>query len=335
MRIALIKLSSLGDVVHALPVAHALKHALPEAHLTWVVEARERAILEGNPDLDRILHVDTRLWRREFSHPGGPSVVWGKLRGTMRRLRAGRFDVVLDLQGLWKSGILTWLTAAPLRIGFSARHCREPWNILFTNRRVSPPPGAAHVVEKNLALLRALDIPLGAPVFPIAGHQEAEEAADAFLTAQGVKPQDLLVGLYLGAGQVRKRWPLEAFRTLAREVVSRIEARILVLWGPGEESLVREFREGAGSAVMVAPLTSIAELTALIRGVSLLVGGDTGPLHIGAALGLPVLGLYGPTDARRNGPFGPQAEAIQSPTGDLGGITVAMVLARLERKLSS
>ncbi len=333
MRIALVKLSSLGDVVHALPVAHALRRAFPEAHVTWVVEARERAILEGNPDLDRILYVDTRLWRREFRKAGGPAVVWGKLQGTIRRLRAGRFDVVLDLQGLWKSGVLTWLTGAPLRVGFTARHCREPWNILFTNRRVAPPPSASHVVEKNLALLQPLNVPAGEPVFPIAMDPQAEEAAEAFLAAHGVKPQDLLVALYLGAGQARKRWPLGPFRALAVELASRFEARVLVLWGPGEESLVREFRDGVGAPALVAPLTSIAELTALIRRVSLLIGGDTGPLHIGAALDRPVIGLYGPTQAVRNGPFGPRATAIQSRTGDLEGITVEMVLERVGAQL--
>jgi len=138
MRIALVKLSSLGDVVHALPVAHALRRAFPDVHLTWVVEARERAILEGNPDLDRILHVDTRLWRKEFTKAGGPAIVWRKLEGTIRRLRAGRFDVAIDLQGLWKSGALTWLTGAPVRVGFTARHCREP-GTSSSRIAVSPP----------------------------------------------------------------------------------------------------------------------------------------------------------------------------------------------------
>jgi lipopolysaccharide heptosyltransferase I len=333
LRIALVKLSSLGDVVHALPAAHALRRAFPDAHLTWVVEARERAILEGNPDLDQILHVDTRFWRKEFTKAGGPAVVWGKLAGLIRRLRAGRFDVALDLQGLWKSGALTWLTGAPLRVGFTARHCREPWNILFTNRRVVPPRSATHVVEKNLALLQALNVPAGEAVFPIATDPQGEDAAEAFLTAQGVKPQDLLVALYLGAGQARKRWPLPAFRTLADQMASRLGARVLVLWGPGEESLVREFREGVPPTTLVAPLTSIPELTSLIRRVSLLIGGDTGPLHIGAAVGRPVIGLYGPTDAARNGPFGPLAGAIQSPTGALEGITVNMVLEQVEAAL--
>lgn len=333
MRIALVKLSSLGDVVHALPVAHALRRAFPDAHVSWVVEARERAILEGSPDLDGILDVDTRLWRKEFRKAGGPAVVWGKLLGTIRRLRAGRFDVTLDLQGLWKSGALTWLTGAPLRVGFTARHCREPWNILFTNHRVAPPRSATHVVEKNLALLQALNVPAGEPVFPIATDPQAEDAAEAFLAAQGIKPQDLLVALYLGAGQARKRWALPAFRTLAGHLASRFGARVLVLWGPGEESLVREFREGGPTTTLVAPLTSIPELTSLIRRVSLLIGGDTGPLHIGAALGRPVIGLYGPTDATRNGPFGALAAAIQSPTGDLEGITVNMVLERAEAAL--
>ena len=176
-RIAIVKLSSLGDVVHALPVAHALRAALPDARLTWLVERREQAILAGNPDLDQVVAVDTRLWRREFRQPGGLHTVLVKVRGLVRRLRAAGFDVALDLQGLWKSGIITALTRAPVRVGFAAGACRETANVLFTNRRVALASESVHVVERNLALLSALGLRrarLDAPAFPIASDPAAE-----------------------------------------------------------------------------------------------------------------------------------------------------------------
>src|SRR5712692_8127195 len=141
-RIAIVKLSSLGDVIHALPVARALRRAMPEAHLTWVVEAREYAILRDHPDLDAVVPVDTRRWRRLIWRPAGAREVLGKVGRLRTRIRRAAFDVAIDLQGLIKSGLLTAYTGAPLRIGFSASRCRERWNALFTNRPVRPPDSA-------------------------------------------------------------------------------------------------------------------------------------------------------------------------------------------------
>ncbi len=335
-RIALVKLSSLGDVVHALPVAHALRRHFPTAELTWIVERREQAILAGNPDLDHVVAVDTRLWRREFRRPGGARAVFDKVRGLIRRLRAGRFDVALDLQGLWKSGVITALTGAPLRIGFVRTRCRERGNVLFTTRRVAPPPGPIHVVEENLALLGGLGLrreQVGTPVLAIPADPVAEAVMGAYLEAEGVKPGAPLVALNPGAGGESKRWAVEAFRRLGDELALRLGARVVLCWGPGEEPLARAIAHGSRAACLVPPPTSIPELVALLRRASLVVGGDTGPVHIAAALGVPTVGLYGPTDARRNGPYGPRAAAVQSPTGRMDGIAVAAVLDAAESVL--
>jgi len=198
LRIALIKLSSLGDVVHALPVAHALRARWPRGELTWIVERREEAILAGNPTLDHVVSVDTRLWREEFRRPTGAHAVFVKLRGLVRRLGMGRFDIALDLQGLWKSGVITRLTRAPLRIGLAMRHCRERANVLFTNHRVVLPPDAVHVVEENLALLGPLGLrpdTAGKPTFPIAGDRTAEQVVSRYLEEEGLKPETPLVAL--------------------------------------------------------------------------------------------------------------------------------------------
>lgn len=332
-RIALIKLSSLGDVVHALPVAHALRARFPEAVLTWVVERREQAILSGNPDLDHVVPVDTRLWRREFRRPTGAQAVIVKVRGLVRRLRAGRFDVALDLQGLWKSGVITILTRAPVRVGFARRWCREAASALFTNRHVAVPPDAVHVVDANLALLGALGMDrttVGAPVTPIAVDPVADDAMGRFLGEEGVKPQTPLVAFHPGSGGEGKRWAIEAYRRLGDELTLRLAARAVICWGPGEEPLARAIAHGMRTAPLIPPPTSIAEMVALLRRATLVVGGDTGPVHIAGALGVPTLGLYGPTQARRNGPYGSRATAIQSPTGRMDGIGVEHVLAAVE-----
>jgi lipopolysaccharide heptosyltransferase I len=335
-RIALVRLSSLGDVVHALPVASALRRLRPDAHLVWVVERRERAVLADNADLDGLIDVDTRLWRREFRRPGGTRSVVIKVGGLVRRLRAARFDAAIDLQGLWKSGVITRLTGAPLRVGFATADCRERANTLFTNRRVPIPAGARHVVEANLALLAGLGLDPaagGPPVFSVPRDGAAEAVVEMYLAEEGLKPEAPLIVLNPGSGGEVKRWAIEAYRRLGDEAALRLQARVLLSWGPGEEPLARAIAHGMRVAALVPPPTSIPELIALLRRASLVVGGDTGPIHLAAALGVPTVGLYGPTSARRNGPFGCRATFVESPTGRMDGIGVEPVLGAIERLL--
>ncbi|MGH7321897.1 MAG: glycosyltransferase family 9 protein, partial [Candidatus Rokuibacteriota bacterium] len=308
----------------------------PRAELTWLVERREHAILVGNPDIDHVVPVDTRLWRREFRQPGGARTVALKVRGLVRRLRAGHFDVALDLQGLWKSGVITALTRAPVRIGFALGACREFANTLFTNHRVSVPSGAIHVVEENLALLSVLGMSresVGAPALPIPADPVAESIIGRYLEEQGIKPETALIALNPGAGGDAKRWTVEAYRRLGDELTSRLGARAILCWGPGEEPLARAIGHGMRTAPLIPPPTSIPEMVAVLRRTSLVAGGDTGPIHVAAALGVPTVGLYGPTQARRNGPYGPRTATVQSRTGRMDDITVESVVTAAARLL--
>jgi lipopolysaccharide heptosyltransferase I len=325
LKIAIVKLSSLGDVIHALPVARALKQAHPSAHLTWIVEAREYAILRDHPDLDAVVPVDTRLWRRLIWKRAGARQVWDKLGRLTTRIRAARFDVALDLQGLIKSGLLTAYTGAPLRIGFSAGWSRERLNCLFTNRHVTPPPSAVHVVEQYLALLAPLGIAPSAPEFHVPSRPEAERRMEEFLGEHGVKRQDLLVALNPGAGRENKRWPVAHFRTLAERLGAEPGVRLLLLWGPDEIHMARQIRDGLSARAILAPPTDLDELSALLRRCALMVANDTGPLHLAAAVGTPALGLFGPTKAERNGPYGAQCRGLQSPDGTMAGLEPAVV----------
>ena len=324
LKIAIVKLSSLGDVIHALPVARALRQAFPAAHLTWVVEAREYAILRGHPDLDAVLPVDTRLWRRLIRRPAGARLVWQKLGRLQTRIRASRFDVTLDVQGLIKSGLLTAYTGAPLRIGFSPSWCGEWPNCLFTNRHVTPPPEAVHVVEQYLAILEPLDVVGATPEFHIPARPEAERRMEEFLGEQGIKRHDALVALNPGAGRENKRWPVSHMTALAERLGAEPGVRLLLLWGPDEIHMARQIRDGLSTKAILAPPTDLDELTALLRRCALLIANDTGPLHLAAALGTPCLGLYGPTPARRNRPYGRHCRGLQSPDGTMAGLDPAV-----------
>lgn len=326
MKIAIVKLSALGDVIHALPVARALRRACPEAELTWIVEAREYAVLRDHPDLDRVIPVSTRLWRRLIWRRGGRREVWAKLGRLRARVRAAHFDVALDLQGLLKSGVLTAYTGAPLRVGFSAARCRERLNALFTNRRVTPPPEATHVVEQYLSLLAPLGIRGVRPEFHVPLRPAAERAMDDVLTQHGLKPRDRIVAVNPGAGRPEKRWPVTHWRALAERLGGETGARVLLLWGPDEVHMARQIAVGLSTRAILAPPTDLDELTALLRRCSLLVAADTGPLHLAAAVGTPCVGLYGPTRAERNGPYGTWCRGLQSPDGTMEGLEPGVVL---------
>jgi lipopolysaccharide heptosyltransferase I len=307
-------------------VARALRRALPGAHLTWVVEAREYAILRDHPDLDAVVPVDTRLWRRLVWRPSGAREVLSKVGRLRERIRRASFDVAIDLQGLLKSGLLTAYTGAPVRIGFSAGRCRERWNALFTNRHVTPPLSARHVVEQYLALLAPLGIDPGPVEFHVPLPAAAERRMEELLVKEGVKPADRLVAINPGAGRPNKRWPVARFSALAERLASEAGARLLLLWGPDEAFMARDIALALpGHSALLAPPTDLGELTALLKRCRLMIANDTGPLHLAAALGTPALGLFGPTSAERNGPYGPRCRGLQSPDGTMDGLEVVTV----------
>jgi lipopolysaccharide heptosyltransferase I len=329
--IAIVKLSALGDVVHATPVVEALADAFPSARISWLVERREAALLRDHPRLHEVVVVDTRGWRRTRT-PRALLDAARSLAGLGRRLRAARFDVALDLQGLVKSGLVTAATGAPLRIGFAAAVSRERLNALFTNRRVTPPPAARHVVDQYLALLRPLGVVPERVAFRLPASERAESRVEEVFGAAGLKPHGRVVVLNPGAGRPDKRWPVERFAALAARLVPEARARVLVVWGPGEEPEARAVAAATPAAVL-APPTDLAELVALVRRASVLVAGDTGPLHVAAAVGTPCVGLYGPTAAARNGPYGAGHHALSAADGRLASIGVETVLTAVREVL--
>jgi lipopolysaccharide heptosyltransferase I len=326
-RIGIVKLSAFGDVVHALPVARALRRAFPGAHVSWMVEARESGILQGHPDLDAVIPVDSRRWRRLIGQPRGAREALGELDGLRARLRAARLDVALDLQGLIKSGVLIALTRAPVRIGFSRARCRESLSALFTNRHITPPPTAVHVVEQYLALLEPLGITGVRPDFYVPMDPAADRRADEFTRAHGIARGTRLVALNPGAARESKRWPAVHFRAVAERLASEADARVLLLWGPDEAPLAREIASGLSAPPLLAPPTDLRELASLLRRCALMISGDTGPLHLAAAVGTPCLGLFGPTRAERNGPYGARCRALQSGDGTMAALEPGPVVA--------
>ncbi len=300
-RILIVRLGALGDIVHAIPVAAALRGAFPRAQIDWLVSAKHRAILD---------HV-TVLNRRIVINDRGDAEGGLPLMSAIRDIRRARYDVTIDLQGLLKSAIVSRLSGATRVVGFNAKYARESLARFFYTD-VHDPGGQGiyaaserrHVVTINLGMLAALGIEAPMTEFPLA---RPESAAARTI---GERTGGRYALLNPGAAWPNKRWPPPRLAALAAALRDRHGLMSVVLWGPGELELAEEVVALAAGAAVITPETSIADLLALVRGAAVMVSGDTGPTHIGAALGVPIVGIYGPTRPERNGPWLPEDETV-------------------------
>ena len=300
-RILLIRTSALGDVVHALPVLTALRRNLPHATLGWVVESSMAPLLEGHPDLDELLVVSLRTWRRQLHHRN----TWVAMRDFFVGLERFAPELVLDLMGNHKAGALAALTLADRRVGVARSSRREPSSAIWINESVQPQ--GPHGVDRALAVLSALDLPNEPADFGGSKllRDEPAEALEKLAAADGPR-----ILIQPGAGWGNKRYPTERLGQVARLLESELGLRSWVAAGPGEEDLAGDVvAESAGSAeALVAP--SLAFLATFLRRSRLVIGGDTGPIHLAHALGTPVLCLMGPTAPETNGPYGDSEAAL-------------------------
>ena len=294
MKALLVRLSSIGDVVHTLPALAALHRHGWEAG--WLVEPPSRVLLEENPLLAQVIGVPSR---KAFG--------WGRALRVLRALRAERYDAALDFQGLWKSAAWARLSGARRVVGWEGRARREPSSAVLVGERAIR-SGGGHVIDKNLALLRPLGIEaVGLREFPLPFSADAVARVEAFLADLG---DGAVAVLNPGGGWASKLWPPERFGELARGLRT-LGLRPLVSWGPGEEALAdRVVASSAGAAVRTFP-TSLLDYVELARRARLVVAADTGPLHLACAVGTPVVALFGPTDPARNGPFAPDDVVIR------------------------
>lgn len=288
MNFLIVRLGSLGDIIHAVPAAAALRRAYPDAQIDWLVDARHRAII------DLITVVDRAVVLERSSARGWLDVT--------RRLRQRRYDAAIDLQGLLKSAVLARASGAARVIGFSIWHLREKTARPFyteTDRRARLE--ADHVIVKNLRLLSALGVHDERVEFPLAQVDSPALTAVRIMLG-GDRPFALINP---GAAWPNKRWPTERFGEVASFIRDIRGLPSFVLWGPGEEGLAGAVVDASGGAARIAPATGLGDLLALLRAASLMISGDTGPLHIAAAAGTPIVALFGPTDPHRNGPWAP------------------------------
>jgi len=296
-RILIVRLSAIGDVVQGMPIACALREQFPEAFLAWAVREQAGSLLRGHAALDEVIGVP-RGWLKS------PRSIW-QLR---RRLRAMRFDIAVEAQGLTKAALLARLSGARRRIGFGRPWGRELSRWINTELVDTP---VDHVVDRNLMLLRPLGIASPRVRFGVPDSLLDRVVAEQMIGQTGC--DGALAILNVGAGWPSKLWPEDRFAAVAVELGRRHGLASLVLWaGDEERAMAEQVAAGSAGYARLAPATTLTEVAALARRARLFVGYDTGPLHLAAAVGTPCVGLYGPWPANRHGPYGSGHIALQA-----------------------
>jgi heptosyltransferase-1 len=290
-RFLLVRLGSLGDVIHALPAASALRDAFPQARIDWLIEPKWRRLLEGNPDLTEIISLEKK------SAAG--------LIATVRKLRSTHYTCAIDFQGLYKSALPAFASGAPRRIGFPSTYAREGFASFFYTDRINP--RGAHKVDHNLALAEAAGARPSPLRFPLTLRPEDEKQVTQELARHNIGE---FYVLNPGGGWRSKCWPPERYGELHHRLAVQHGWRAIISFGSGEESLAQGLISAAGTPAPVAVPLGLGPLMALLRRAKFVISADTGPLHLASALGSPVVGLYGPTDPARNGPYGSQSQSI-------------------------
>jgi heptosyltransferase-1 len=283
-RFLVVRLGSLGDIVHTFPAVAALRESFPASEITWFTHPRYELLVQCTGLASKIWTIDTR----------SPS----SLMKTIREIRAASFDTAIDYQGLWKSASLPFLAGVKRRIGFSPESVREfGVPLLYTDRVRAT---SAHVADQNGELSKRAGAHNPVANFQLNPPPMQPEEVSKYLPSSGMKK---FVVLSPGGGWRSKCWPPERFGALGQKIFQSLALRSLINYGPGEEDLASKIRAASGGADPVFFNGELGPLMSLLRDAICVIGGDTGPLHLAVALGTPVVALFGPTDPARNGPY--------------------------------
>lgn len=332
--ILVVKLSAIGDVIHALPVAQALKRQYPSSKITWIVEKPAYDLLTMNPNIDEIILFE----KPKFKSVAGLLEHGPKLA---KLLKSHYFDLVLDLQGLFKSAALAWLSGAKKKIGYC--DMRElSWLIS------EPVCGAhknGHVIERYLDVARYLGCEVKEPQFCLSTSEQDSKATAHILAAAGLNPESPYVVIAPGTNWQSKCWPVRHYTELAGILTQKYRCQIVLIGGSQDDESAKLIQDHANARIVnLIGKTTLKQLACVLQKSKLFIGGDTGPMHLAAAMGSRVIALFGPSDALRNGPYGTQnfiikAEISCSPcfkrTCDtidcMRNITVADVVSKIEQ----
>jgi lipopolysaccharide heptosyltransferase I len=302
----ILRLSAVGDVIRTLPAVKALKEHVPSCSITWIVEEPSQAFLKSQPEVDEVILFPRRRWTKGIKSFRGMWGSIGEMRGFVKDLRMHKFDVVLDFHGILKSGVLSFLSGSPKRIGYDRMSTKEG-NFLFSNVKVRLPPERISRFERNLLLLKGMGMEVKEPKCSLHIPSEDREYIASFFKASSGSFRRPLIAIHPGtsAKALFKRWMPDRYARLADRLVRDLKASVLFTWGDGELEGVEGIRKEMKEPSLLGPKTiSLTQLGEVYRRCDVYVGGDTGPMHIASLMGIPAVVIYGPTNPIENEPFG-------------------------------
>lgn len=300
-KIAIVKLSSFGDIIHALPVLCAIKKQIPGSQISWLVEAPYKELLENHPCLSDVIIVDTKAIRKGFTRLSKYDDLWKDIRTLRETLLEKKFDIAIDLQGLIKSGLVTYATGAKKRIGFYPGACRESLSALFYNNWAHPEPDF-HIFDKNLSCIKNLGLETKEIEFKLTASQEDIAWARNWLESHNVLADKgaPLVLISPGTRWETKKWPLENYISLVKSLLDW-NINVLLTGGAQEEAVSREIGSKVSGNIILAIGYDLKKLMGLISISDLIIASDSGPLHLAGALGKKTLSFFGPSSPKRSG----------------------------------
>lgn len=302
--ILIVKLSAIGDIVHTLPALNSLRRHFPRAHITWLVEAGAAGLLAGHPALDRLLvsrrkqwaqGLKTHRWREQLE----------QIRQFLKDLRDTRYDMIFDFQAAIKGAMLIALARGRRKIGFGAGMSHQEHSYLVLNEKIPMISMETHALERGLTLLEAVGIPTEKVEYRLPIGPQARRTVSLWLDRHNNEPGRPAVAINPMAKWETKLWPADRFAGLADRIIDDHGAAVFFTGGPADSDIIENIiQDMHHSAVNLAGKTSLIELAAVYERMACIVTTDTGPMHIAAAVGKPVVALFGPTAEWRTGPYG-------------------------------
>jgi len=288
-RILIVKMSSIGDIILSLPMLKALRTRYPRAHIAWIVEDRFKDVLEGNPDIDELIVYEKK---------GLLDVVVNAVL-IVKRIRAGRFDVAIDIQGWLKSNFFTLLSGAKHTIGLDTVN-ELGFHVVREKVKVGHD---MHMADRFLKVASAIGAEMHEPVFEFRIPPGESEYVRRFLEGEGITGKYRFVIISPGTTRQNKTWKLGNYSIVCDSLIGKHGLKVVIVWGPGEREQAVEIAGKMREHAIIAPPTSIKQLAALIEESDLLICPDCGPMHLAVALGTPTVTLFGPTNPKEWGPY--------------------------------
>ena len=304
MNILIVKLSAIGDVIHTLPALNAVRNYYPDANITWLVEEDAAPIVQGHKALDRVIVSKRKRWLKALRSVSLLSTI-KEIYGFIKELRDTRYEMILDFQALLKSGMLIALARGRRKIGFGKGLEHMEHSYIFLNERIPAVDMEIHALTRGMMLLNAVGIPTNEVEYKLPVSNDDREKVDELMKKHGINGVKTLIAINPVAKWESKLWPKKRFARLADMIIDEYDVKIIFTGGSEDRPVIQDIMSVMkGRALNFAGQTTLRMLAALYEKTALVVSTDTGPMHLAAAMGTPVVAIFGPTAPWRTGPYG-------------------------------